>query len=172
MHCISVLNDTALMYKTSQLLQNLHSALFTWKNTFWDSASEQCDVGNACRLTHDRSMDNLKLCTPRKVKSLTSFIMTMMLIQTILSLHLVQIIFTVYSCRGVMIYNPTIQCHPEEIGFLSRFLSRAMSCHELLLATVTSGLLNKNLNLHPDFCKAALGQHTKKFRKDNRQVRH
>lgn len=50
--------------------------------------------------------------------------------------------FSVYSCRRVMIYNATIQCwNPLNISSL---------CHlrEVFLATVTSGLLNMDLNLH------------------------
>lgn len=53
----------------------------------------------------------------------------------------------------IIIYNPSIQCHslPFWIWFFS------LSClRELVLTTVTTGLLIRNLNLHPDFQSMSL----------------
>lgn len=58
---------------------------------------------------------------------------------------------------AVIIYNP-IWCHPKEDGGFPFEFSEGfflMSHLENFLATLFSGLLIKDLNLHSDICKAS-----------------
>lgn len=61
----------------------------------------------------------------------------------------------------IMFYSPIIRCHPEvdECALEQGSFSSSVCLREFFLATVTSGLFIRDLNLHAGVCRTALSQH-------------
>lgn len=74
----------------------------------------------------------------------------------ILSTHLALCAFIIHTCRKIMIYNAIIRVSRRSSLF--SLVPVKVPFRIFFLGTVTSVLLIKDLNIHPDCCKAALWQ--------------